>query len=76
MTQEKKAWLEKTANIIDQLQKRYHYSDACVNVECGSVFFDDSCNYVDLIYELNQLVTTLRGMIKFSELGEHKPEDK
>ena len=76
MTQEKKAWLEKTANIIDQLKTRYRYSQACLNVETGDVFFDDSCNYVDLIFELDQFVTTLRGMIRFSEMGERKPEKK
>lgn len=76
MTQEKKAWFEKTANIIDQLKTKYHYSQACINVETNSVFFNDSCNYVDLIFELDQLVRTLRGMIKFSELGDYKPESK
>lgn len=76
MTQEKKAWLEKTANIIDQLATKYHYSQACIDASPGDVFFDDACNYCDLVFELNELVTTLRGMIKFSELGENKPEKK
>lgn len=76
MTQEKKAWLEKMANVIDQLETRYHYSSACVDVSPGNVFFDDSVNYCDLCFELNDLVRTLRSMIKFSELGDHKPEKK
>lgn len=76
MTQEEKVWLEKTANIIDQLKTKYHYSQACINVETGNVFFHDSCNYVFLISELEQFVTTLRGMIRYSEMGGHKPEKK
>lgn len=76
MTQEKKDWLEKTANIIESLKAKYYFSPVCVDVDVNNAFFEDSCNYVALICELDQFVTTLRGMIKFSELGEHKPEKK
>lgn len=75
MTQEKKAWLEKTANIIDQLKTKYHYTNASVEASPSDVFFDDACRYVDLIFELDQFVTTLRGMIRFSEMGDHKSKE-
>lgn len=76
MTEELKKWVEKTANVIDQLANEYHYSQACINAKPGDVFFDDSCNYVDLVYELGQFTTMLRGIIRYGELGNHKPEKK
>lgn len=69
MTQEKKELLEKMANVIDHLKTKYCYSQACVNVEVGNAFFDDSCNYVDLIFELDKLVGTLRACVKYSEMA-------
>ena len=76
MTQEKKAWLEKMANIIDQLQTEFHYTNASVDASPGDVFFDDACRYVDLVFELDQLARCMRNMVKYSEMGEHKPEKK
>lgn len=76
MTQETKEWLEKTANVIDEIVRRYPYSDALVHLEPKEPLFDDSCHYVALVHELKDFARTLRGMIKFSELGEHKPEKK
>ncbi len=74
MTKNEKAWLEMVANVVDQLVKKYHYSKACANLKSDDAFFNDSCNYVGLSFELDQLVRTLRGLIRFSELVEHKPE--
>lgn len=76
MTKGEKAWLEMVANVVDQLVTKFHYSKACVDAKPGDAFFNDSCNYVGLTYELDQLVRTLRGIIRFSELIEHKPEKK
>ena len=76
MTQEKKEWLEKTANIIDRLAKKYCYSQAIIDCETSNVLFADSNRYVGLIYALEEFATYLRGMIKYSELGENIPEKK
>lgn len=76
MTREKKDWMEKTANIIDNIVRRYPYSDALVDLEPKDPLFNDSCHYVGLVHELKDFATTLRGMIKFSELGENKPVGK
>ena len=76
MTQEKKVWLEKTANIIDRLAKKYCYSQAIVDCETSNVLFDDSNRYVGLIYELEDFARCLRGMIKYNELSENMPEEK
>lgn len=73
MTQEKKRWLEQTANVIDQLVYKFHYSESFVSIEPGAEFFEDSCNYVHLVSELRDFSGTLRSMIKYSELGEEKP---
>lgn len=74
MTQEKKAWLEKTANIIEEIVRRYPYSDALVHLEPKDPLFDDSCHYIGLVHELKDFATTLRGMVRFSELGESNPK--
>jgi hypothetical protein len=73
MTEEKRRWLEQTANVIDQLVYKFHYSVSCVSIETGNEFFEDSCNYVQLVSELRNFSGTLRSMIKYSELGEEKP---
>lgn len=74
MTKEEKTWLEKVANVIDNLASNYHYTNASVEASPGDVFFDDACRYVDLVFELNKFASTLRGIVKYGELSEHSSE--
>ena len=74
MTKEEKAWLEMVEKVVDQLVEQYHYSKACVDVNPGDAFFNDSCKFVDLVSLLRQFGETLHGIIRFSELIEDKPE--
>lgn len=76
MTQEKKELLEKMANIIDQLLKQNRYTNVSVEAKPGDVFFDEACRFIMLVFGLDHLRGCLRNMIKFSEMGDHKPEEK
>ena len=76
MTQEKKVWLEETANVLEHLVSKYRYSSEIVACKPGNLYFEDSRNYIDLIDNLQWYADTMRGCIKFNDLGETKPAKK
>lgn len=84
MTREKKLWLNQTINVIEKLVSENAVSESFVHFapsefksldeeaqnELLKDIFNNSCSYVQLCYELRQFTTTLRNMIKFSEMSE------
>lgn len=70
MEKNKKQWIEQIANILHVLIKKYLYSEYCASeIQTEDPFFNDSCNYVALVYELIELERTLRNMIRFSDMS-------
>lgn len=58
------------ATILDDMLRRNEFGSSLVAVtsEDGSELFDDSCNAIKLRYELSEFITTLRNVVKYSEL--------
>lgn len=70
MEKNKKQWIEQIANILHALIKKYPYSEYCASeIQIEDPFFNDSCNYVELVYQLWELERTLRSLIKFSDMS-------
>lgn len=70
MEKNKKQWMEQIANILHALIMKHPYSEYCASeIQTEDPFFIDSCNYVDLVYELIELERTLRNLIKYSDMS-------
>lgn len=69
MEQNKRQWMLQTANIINVLLHDNPISDEFSSIHPNDDFFVDSCNYVNLRYELRELEDTLRNMIRYSDMS-------
>lgn len=70
VTTKQNALMRHIAKIIHEQVERHMYSRACV--ECGpnDKFFDDSCQYVELVAALNQFATFLENYARYNEILE------
>lgn len=69
MEQNKRQWMLQTANIIHVLLHDNPISDEFSSLHQNDDFFVDSCNFVELRFELQELECTLRNMIRFSDMS-------
>ena len=53
--------------ILDAIIKKYEPSDLCVKIPTDHEFFEDSCKFIGLRYELSELKNTLENMIRYNE---------
>lgn len=72
MTNEKKRWLKQTAAVILAIVEKRKYSQETIRIAPGEPWFEESCNYVGLVSDLQEFAATLKNMIKFSELSEEE----
>lgn len=71
MTNEKKKWLKQTAAVIKAIVEKRKYSKATLDVAPEDALFQDSCNFVGLVWDLQDFATTLENMVKYSEMSEN-----
>ena len=64
---QKNHYMQHQVAILDAILKKYEPSDLCVHLKSDHEFFNDSCNFVGLRYELCQLKNTLENMIRYNE---------
>lgn len=70
MTNEKKQWLNQTANILRTIREKYEFSEEFKHLGTDAEFFDDSCKASGLVHEIFELEWTIRNMLKFSEMSQ------
>lgn len=67
MNEKKILWRKQIAAILKNLTEKYHYSDASVQCDSDSPFFQDSCNFIQLHHELNELKRLLLRLNEYAE---------
>lgn len=65
---EKIEWRAQMATILRQIIDKCPISDAFLNIGSDAEFFNDSCNFVLLRYEINELAGTLERINAFSKM--------
>ena len=71
MTKEKKKWLMQTAAVIKAIVAKHKYSEAALDVDPDNPLFNDSCNFVGLVRDLQVFAATLENMVKYSVMSEN-----
>lgn len=71
MTNEKKKWLLQTAAVILAIVEKRKYSKATVDIAYDDAWFEESCNYIGLVCDLQDFAATLQNMVKYAEMSEN-----
>lgn len=69
MSDETKKWLGQCANLLRTIREKYSISEEFAQCQPNEDFFDDSCNFVGLCHELDELEECLRNMVRNSEMS-------
>lgn len=67
-TLDQNSFMRNVAKVIRAEVKKHMYSNECV--ECGTEdkFFDDSCQFVELVAAMNELATYLENGARYNEI--------
>lgn len=68
MNKEKIQWREQMATLIEAMLEKNKPSDEFAHSTQKQPFFEDSCKFVELYFQLKELVTTFRNMNRYSEM--------
>lgn len=68
MNKEKIQWREEMATLIEAMLEKDKPSDEFAHSTQKQPFFEDSCRFVQLHFELKELVATLRNLNRYSEI--------
>lgn len=64
--EQKNKYMQHMAAVLRKINEQYKPSEKCVHVGSGSEFFEDSCKFVGLHYEIFKLIDTLDNMCKYN----------
>lgn len=71
MTNEKKKWLKQTAAVIKAIAEKRKYSKATLDIKPDEPWFEESCNFIGLVCDLQDFAATLENMAKYAEMCEN-----
>lgn len=71
MTNEKKRWLKQTAAVVKAIVEKRKYSKATLDIAPEDAWFQESCNYIGLVCDLQDFAATLENMVKYAEMSEN-----
>lgn len=71
MSNENKKWLKQTAAVINAIVERRKYSKATLLISPDDAWFEDSCNFIGLVCDLQDFAATLKNMVKYAEMSEN-----
>lgn len=72
MNKEKIQWRNQMATLIEAMLEKYKPSDEFAYSTEKQPFFEDSCKFVELHFQLKELVATFRNLNRYSEIISEK----
>lgn len=72
MNKEKNQWREEMATLIEAMLEKNKPSEELIKIKNDEPFFEDSCRFVGLYFQLKELVTTFRSLNHFSKMISEK----
>lgn len=76
MNKEKNQWREEMATLIEAMLEKNRPSGEFAHSTEKQPFFEDSCRFVKLHFELTGLVATLRNLNRYSEIISEESENE
>lgn len=76
MNKEKNQWKEVMATLIEAILEKNKPTDEFAHSTEKQPFFEDSCRFVKLHFELKALVATLRKLNRYSEIISEESANK
>lgn len=76
MNKEKNQWREGMATLIEAMLEENKPSEEFIKIKNDEPFFEDSCRFVGLYFQLKYLVTIFQSLNHFSKMISEKSTNK